>query len=253
MVATPIGKGGVREGVHGRVRQGLHASATLDAIAEDATHVTVDVSVHGGLADIGPLHRVVVASLKPSGTNATKATTKAVHSALRSAAADFLGRAFANEFRKVVDAYRVMLRESLVKGEDPALKAALNRARLQERILADTSMVEQAEACTLLGLSTANPSATMKRKEDGHEVLRFTTDGRAVYPLFQFDVEGRRLHPAMAQLIARKPKGWSDFRLLHWLTRPHLDMDGTPAEALGTDAQGVLAAFEREIDPPVHG
>ena len=57
----------------------------------------------------------------------------------------------------------------------------------------------------------------------------------------------------MAQLIARKPKGWSDFRLLHWLTRPHLDMDGTPAEALGTDAQGVLAAFEREIDPPVHG
>ncbi|MFN8683599.1 hypothetical protein ACDP63_21045 [Paracoccus sp. P2] len=160
---------------------------------------------------------------------------------------------FSGEIDKVVDAYRVMLRESLAKGDDTELQAALNRARLQERILAGTSMVDQAQACELLGLSATNPSATMKRKEDKREILRFTVDGRATYPLFQFDVEGRRIHPAMAKLIALKPRTWSDFRLLHWLTRPHLDFGVAPAERLGAEADAVIAAFEREIVPAEHG
>ncbi|KAJ8138865.1 hypothetical protein OY671_007921, partial [Metschnikowia pulcherrima] len=70
---------------------------------------------------------------------------------------------------------------------------------------------------------------TMKRREDKKESSRFSIEGRAAYPLFQFDVEGRRLYPQIAQSIARKPEGWSDFRLLHWLTRPHLDFDASPA------------------------
>ena len=114
-------------------------------------------------------------------------------------------------------------------------------------------MVDQTQACRLLGLSTANPSATMRRKEDKNEILRFAIDGRAAYPLFQFDVEGRRLSPAMSRLIARKPRGWSDFRLLHWLTRPHLDFDGTPAEALSVDADAVMRAFDRDIESISHG
>jgi hypothetical protein len=93
----------------------------------------------------------------------------------------------------------------------------------------------------------------MKRREDKKELLRFSIEGRAAYPLFQFDVEGRRIYPLMAQLIARKPKGWSDFRLLHWLTRPHLDFESTPGEGLADDGEAVLAAFEREIEPAVHG
>ena len=253
MAGTLVRKAGGREPARGPGRHGLHASNTLAAIAEDASHVTVAVSVHEGQADLGYLRRIVFASFEAGASIGTKAANKAVHSALRDAAADILRRAFADEFGKVVQAYRVMLRESLVKGSDPALRTALDRVRLQERLLAETSMVEQADACTLLGLSTANPSATMRRKEEGNGILRFTIDGRAVYPLFQFDVEGRRIHPSMARLIASKPKGWSDFRLLHWLTRPHLDMDGTPAESLGTDPEAVLAAFGREIEPPVHG
>lgn len=157
------------------------------------------------------------------------------------------------EIGKVVDAYGIMLRESLAKGEDPDLQAALNRARLQERILAATSMVDQAQACQLLGLSGANPSATMKRKGEKQELLRFTIDGRAVHPLFQFDVEGRRIAPGLAVLIARKPEGWSDFRLLHWLTRPHLDFDCTPAEALIAQPDAVRAAFDREVEQPAQG
>ncbi|SIQ68955.1 hypothetical protein SAMN05421641_11225 [Paracoccus thiocyanatus] len=173
--------------------------------------------------------------------------------AMKAAFAEVFSNRFSSEIDKVVDAYRVMLRESLAKGDDTELQAALNRARLQEKILAGTVMVDQAQACELLGLSAANPSATMKRKEDKREILRFTVDGRAAYPLFQFDVERRRIHPAMARLIALKPQGWSGFRLLHWLTRPHLDFGAAPAERLGAEGDAVIAAFEREIVPAEHG
>jgi hypothetical protein len=176
-----------------------------------------------------------------------------VQGAMEAAFVALFSRSFAREIDRVTDAYRVMLRESLATGIDPELQSALNRARLQEKILAGTTMVDQAQACELLGLSGANPSATMKRKEERREILRFTVDGRAAYPLFQFDIEGRRISAAMAQLIALKPAAWSDFRLLHWLTRPHLDFGAPPAERLGAEAADVLAAFKREIVLIEHG
>lgn len=168
-------------------------------------------------------------------------------------AASALMASFSGELEKVVASYRTHLRESLATGDDPVLKEALNRARLQEKILAGASMVDQAQACELLGLSAKNPSATMKRKEEKREVLRFTVEGRATYPLFQFDVEGRSIYPVMSTLIARKPEHWSDFRLLHWLLRPHLDFGSAPAEHLRDAPQEVVEAFEREIEPVMHG
>ena len=153
----------------------------------------------------------------------------------------------------MVAAYRAMLHESLAKGEDKVLQAALNKARLQDKILAGTSMADQAQACELLGLSTTNPSATLKRREDKHELLRFTVDGRAAYPLFQFDIEERRVMPVIADLIAAKPADWSNFRLLYWLTCPHAEFDGPPAAMLGKNAEAVTAAFLRESMPIMHG
>lgn len=251
MTATrSINEAAGHKGARGRRGHAFYVSPKLAANAEDANSVSVDVSIHSDAADFD-LFRDATSTPRERST-ANSASAKAVQEALRRAAEEFLRRSFAAEIGKVVDAYRVMLRESLATGEDPKLQAALNRARLQERILASTPMVDQAQACELLGLSGANPSATMKRKEN-RELLRFTIDGRAVYPLFQFDVEGRRPFPAMARLISKKPKNWSDFRLLHWLTRPHLDLEGTPAEALGTTPDGVIAAFERESEPAAHG
>lgn len=238
-----------------RGRHALYASRYLAAEAENVGSVSVDVSFHPAPEDLDALRQAIVTSTEGSGRPKKPATdlTKLVRDALESAAGEVLSRSLGAEFDKVIDAYRVMLRESLAKGGDSELQAALNRARLQEKILASTSMVDQAQACQLLGMSATNPSATMKRKEEKRELLRFTVDGRAVYPLFQFDVEGRRIYPVVAKLLATKPSDWSDFRLLHWLTRPHLDFDGPPGEVLGTDDQAVLAAFEREIEPAVHG
>jgi hypothetical protein len=236
-----------RRASRARGRGSFYASNALAAEADGVSSISVEVSFHPAPEELEVLRQAIAFGAK------SDRMPRMALQALKSVAGEILSRGFAAEFDKVIDAYRVFLRESLAKGEDAELKAALNRARLQEKILASTSMVDQAQACQLLGMSTTNPSATMKRKEDKRELLRFTVDGRAVYPLVQFDVEGRRVFPAVAKLLAAKPDHWSDFRLLHWLTRPHLDFDGTPGEALGTDEPAVLAAFAREIEPAVHG
>lgn len=158
-----------------------------------------------------------------------------------------------DELEGFAEAYRRMLRESMATGEDRLVRETLNRVRIQERLLASVSLVNQSEACELLGLSKSNPAATMARKERNGEVLRFTTDGRAAYPLLQFDVDNRRIYPAMKEILALGRQHRSDFQILRWLTTPHLDFDATPAEALGPEAAAVIAAFSREIEVPEHG
>lgn len=253
MEAQQVAKKRTRRAHGGGSRQAFYASPTLAAEAEHGGRLAVKVSIAADAVDPALVRELIGARIKVGRRSGATGITKIVREAAKEAVSELLGFRFAGEVAEVVSAYRMMLREGLARGEDPALQAALNRARLQEKILASTTMVDQAQACALLGLSGANPSATMKRKEERHEVLRFTTDGRVVYPLFQFDVEGRRAFPVMAQLIARKPAGWSDFRLLHWLTRPHLDFDGAPADAFGAAPDAVLAAFDREVAAAANG
>jgi hypothetical protein len=217
----------------------------------DAAHVSVALSLGVAQQSAAVIDRMFDAARADTRARAG-GLVKYLARHFHAAATTYLEEAFGRELQTVLNGYRLMLRESLARGDDEALKAALNRARLQEKILAGVPMADQAQACVLLGLSGANPSATMKRKEAGGEVLRFTIDGRAAYPLLQFDVEGRRIFPAIARIIAIAP-AWSHFRILHWLTRPHLDFDGTPAEALAGAADAVLAAFAREIEPVAHG
>ena len=256
MVATPTPRMESRRNPHGANM--LYASDNLAVYAPAVGEVCINVSINADPADVDRWRATFESENRATaGRMTTKQISNKVSAALRDAMkAAFVvvfAKRFSGEIDKVVNAYRLMLRESLAKGNDPDLQAALNRARLQEKILASTSMVDQAQACELLGLSGTNPSATMKRKEEKREILRFTLDGRVSYPLFQFDVEGRRIFPVMAKLIALKPDTWSDFRLLHWLTRPHLDFGAAPAEKLGAQETEVVAAFKREILPAEHG
>lgn len=241
--------------------RGTHMLYTSDDIAvsaQTAGSVHINVNVEANPVDVDQwraiMETVAATSTARVRTKKVRDTAPgAVREAMKAAFVAVFSRRFSSEIDKVVDAYRIMLRESLATGVDTELQTALNRARLQEKILAGTSMVDQTQACELLGLSGANPSATMKRKEEKREILRFTVDGRVAYPLFQFDIEGRRIFPAIAKLIALKPETWSDFRLLHWLTRPHLDFGAAPAERLGAEEAEVVAAFKREIVPAEHG
>jgi len=236
--------------------QTLYASKDFNVSAFTAGSVEINVSISGAPVDFDKWRDLIVSTEVAAASRAAnqtrEKTSSTVREAMKSALVALFSHRLSKEMEQVVDAYRVMLRESLAKGDDADLQTALNRARLQEKILAGTSMVDQAQACELLGLSATNPSATMKRKEDKREILRFTVDGRAAYPLFQFDVEGRRIFPTIAKLIAVKPETWSDFRLLHWLTRPHLSFDGTPGGQLA-EGEEVVAAFEREIAPAEQG
>lgn len=236
----------------------FYVSKHIAASAAGTGRVTVDFSIGADPGDLVLLRNALAAAapttvVEAEDAKSTGGAAKLLKAIFERAAERYLGDAFTKEFETLISEYRVMLRENLVKGDDAQLKAALNRARLQERILASTEMVDQGQACVLLGLSGANPSATMKRKEDKHELLRFTVDGRAAYPLVQFDVESRRIYPAVSNLLAKKPDHWSDFRLLHWLTKPHLDFEDTPGAALATEPEAVIASFEREIEPEVHG
>ena len=230
----------------------FYVSQRVAAAAVENGSVTVDFSIGQDPANLVMLKEALTAAA-PKGSKLTQTATKLLAAMLEKVAERYLRDAFSTEFDKLISEYRVMLRENLAKGDDAALKAALNRARIQERILAATPMADQSEACELLGLSGSNPSATMKRKEEKNEVLRFTVEGRAAYPLIQFDVDNRRIYPALGEMIARKPDHWSNFRLLHWLTREHLDFDETPAAVLGREPEAVIAAFEREIEPELHG
>lgn len=263
MLATPLTHMDTRRKARGPHANphGMHTFYTSDdmaASAQTAGSVHINVSIEANPVDVDKWRTIVETVAAPGTARVGNKKIRdkapgAVREAMKAAFIAVFSQRFSNEIDKVVDAYRIMLRESLAKGVDSELQTALNRARLQEKILASTSMVDQAQACELLGLSGTNPSATMKRKEEKREILRFTVEGRAAYPLFQFDIEERRIFPAMAKLIALKPEIWSDFRLLHWLTRPHLDFGASPAERLGEEEAGVIAAFKREIVPAEHG
>ncbi|MBS7671610.1 hypothetical protein [Croceicoccus gelatinilyticus] len=164
-----------------------------------------------------------------------------------------LTRALATEMEHFVDAYRDHLRRSFTQGDDPVLKKALNRVRLQNDLLESTTLVDQKSACELLGKSPSNASAAMKRVEIDQALLKFNHHGRVGYPLFQFDIDNRRIFPLIKEIRKIQPDDYSDFMLLHWLTRPHLDFDGPPADALKTDPDAVLEAFSREVEPVLHG
>lgn len=250
-----------RVGVPRRARskkRAFYASPRIVAAVADNGHIVIDFSLGQDPDNLVILREALALGVSEAGPEASGAKSRATAvkllvTAFEKVAARYLQDKFSTEFEKLISEYRLMLRENLAMGDDAQLKAALNRARLQERILASTQMADQAQACELLGLSGANPSATMKRKEDKNELLRFTIDGRAAYPLLQFDVEGRRIYPALGGIIAKKPDRWTNFRLLHWLIQPHLDFEDSPGASLGSEPEAVIAAFEREIEPEVHG
>jgi hypothetical protein len=154
VVSSTGRKVGKKLGHVGR-RRAFYASPTITAEAEHAGYVHVDLSIRPDW--VRTLSRVAgpTGLARAEGEGGSAEAAKAATEALKAAASELLAHDFAAEIGRVVGAYRLMLRESFAKGEDPELVSALNRARLQERILSGTTMVDQAQACQLLGLSGA--------------------------------------------------------------------------------------------------
>jgi hypothetical protein len=152
-----------------------------------------------------------------------------------------------------VDAQAVHQCESSTSENSRQLGTASNIARLQAKVLANCAWVEHQAACALLRISASDTSTSAEAKSLFGDILRVMVDGRLVYPLFQFDVEGHRVLPTMVKIHNAKPTGWSDYRLLYWLTTPHSDLGCTPAEALSSAGSAVLSAFGRAIQTPSHG
>ena len=183
----------------------------------------------------------------------------ALHSMMRSVLKEVietsLQRELTGEFAEIIAAYRDMLERRVASGHDESISRALTRAKLQNETLASVPMVEQGEACALLGLSDANPSATLKRYETRNRILRFDWKGKAAYPLFQFDVAERRIHPTLIKLMDMRTETWGGkMALLYWLTRPNRSLGGArPCDRLTEDAEAILESFSAEIADPSQG
>ena len=167
--------------------------------------------------------------------------------------ADAAEDALKAEIMSLATGYRRLIREDMPSGRNLAVKAALNKVRVQERFLATLDMADQTEACELLRLSKSNPSATLRRKEDRGELIRIDKDGRPYYPLFQFDLDGGQIYPVLRELLRIRPAHWSNIRICYWLTRSHKDFGRAPAELLGQEDADILDAFRRATEPEIHG
>jgi len=126
---------------------------------------------------------------------------------------------------------------------------------LRGEILKSVSMVDQDKACRLLGLSSEDDFASLARLENQGKILRVEYEGRAAYPLFQFDVASKQVYPVIITLMEMRSDAWgSNFHLLHWLTLPHRSFnDARPCDRLPHDADDIVASFDAEISEPLHG
>lgn len=225
--------------------------------ASEATDVTVEMRLDLTPLDVEPaLQRLEGLLARQAGS---QIGAGALLSMTREVMTEVIGarleRELGGEFDDIVAAYRDMLELRVAAGHDEQISRALTRAKLQSDTLASVPMVGQAEACALLGLSGTNPSATLRRYEARDRILRFDWRGGAAYPLFQFDVEERRVHPTLLRLLEMRTDAWGGrMALLHWLTRPNRSLQGArPCDRLGDGGGEVVQSFAAELAEALNG
>ncbi|MCD9147196.1 MULTISPECIES: hypothetical protein [Rhodobacterales] len=252
-----------------RASEGLAGWPTVADLRQDDSHpvfrsrksavsssgsvdVSVDVKLDANDIDLSDTLRKLQSIIDQQGGPALDAET--VRASLQQALETTLQKGFARELDRIVAAYRDMLERRMASGQDEAISRALTRAKLQTEVLSSVPMVDQSQACLLLGLSDTNPSATLKRYESKDRILRFDLRGKAAYPLFQFDVAERRIHPMLLTIMKLRSDDWGGkMALLHWLTRPNRSLGGAkPCAMLAEDADGVLKSFTAEIAEPLN-
>jgi len=232
-------------------------SRKISVSAPRSTDVSVDVKLDANDIDLDAMLREIQTMLDRQGGTSPDAASlvKMTRASLRQVIEITLERSLTKEFDAIVAAYRDMLERRMASGEDEAISRALTRVKLQTEVLLSVAMVDQAEACALLGLSDTNPSATLRRYEAKDRILRFNLKGKAAYPLFQFDVAERRIHPVVLILLKMRTEEWGGkIALLHWLTSPNLSLGGAkPYDQLAQNSDTILKSFSAEIAEPLNG
>ena len=243
-----LGNGDVRRVFRSR-KSSVSAPRSLD--------VRVDVKLDADDIDLGAMLRELQTMLDRQGGPSLDAASllQMTRASLKQVVEKTLERSLTGEFDAIVAAYRDMLERRMASGQDEAISRALTRAKLQTEVLSSVPMVDQSQACALLGLSDTNPSATLRRYEAKDRILRFDLKGKAAYPLFQFDVAERRIHPVLLKILTMRTDDWGGkMALLHWLTRPNRSLGGAkPSDRLAQDSDAILKSFSAEIAEPLNG
>ena len=164
-------------------------SEKSEVSVDAATDVTVNLKLDARHLDFEALLPRLQSLLDRQAGSPMEASAlrRMMRSVLKEVIETNLQRDLTGEFGEIVAAYRDMLERRVASGHDEAISRALTRAKFQSETLASVPMVEQGEACALLGLSDTNPSATLKRHETRNRILRFDWKGKAAYPLFQLE------------------------------------------------------------------
>lgn len=237
-------------------RMGVFQSKKSKMTASDSLEVIVDLKLDANDIDMDAILRDFQAAIERT-VLATDVRTmvKTTKAALRDAIALHLRDDLTEELEGMVDAYRNMLERSLPSGQDETITRALKRVKLRTEVLSSVPMVDQAQACALLNLSDANPSATLGRYEAKGRILRYDLRGKAAYPLFQFDEAEGRIHPTLLKIMEMRSDNWGGkLALLHWLTRPNRNLGGArPCDRLATDGDAILRSFDAELAEPLNG
>lgn len=127
----------------------------------------------------------------------------------------------------------------------------VRRDRLRKAIFASCEFIGDAGLMALM--PDCSSTKAIEKFVTDCELLCLVSDGKRIYPRFQFDLDSRSVLPIMREILHARPDGYTEYQLLAWLLRPHLDFDGPPADALREKPEKILDAFYREIRPRTHG
>lgn len=132
-------------------------------------------------------------------------------------------------------------------------RRAERRAQLREEILSQYETINEEAVWRIPGQPGGNAAEMLEEMARRGQLLRLIADGKAVYPNFQFDTGQRSVKPAVVALLRVKPANYSEYQILHWLTRPHVAFGKAPLHVIAGKPGAVLAAFLREFEPIAHG
>ena len=120
---------------------------------------------------------------------------------------------------------------------------ARRNAELRQRFLDKHEVLDAAAVSELSGSKSTNPRARASRWASEGRIFGVTVNGRALYPVFQFDSDGQPRPVVETVLEVLKGLNLSTWATAIWWDTGHDVLNWrTPAEKLAKDPEAVLTA-----------
>lgn len=219
---------------------------------------TLTVSGEIDPKDRAQLDRAIDAAKAASG-NVVIVIGTAASSRARQAAEEAVDRPLrelANAVARVMNQRQAM--ENLIEQLSPAVAVPSRAAVLQARrnafarteLLEEFGAVSASDVADLAGSSAANRSALAARWRKEGRIFGVSHHGATLFPLFQFDEEGRPLAVVRDVIEQFRPAAMSDWEIALWfVTRTGWLDDRRPVDLLASEPDLLRQAAANEVVP----